>query len=92
MQPQHKADSPRPFPSPSPGAWIFSMLQHLGQRIAFTPGIFVKSNNKHGLKFFVLPKLHELKRISIENFISCVAALISPFRVLAFPWSPAVYI
>lgn len=56
---------------------MFSLLKHLKWVIALTPGIFVKSNNKLGLKFFVSLKFHELKRISIENFISYAAALIT---------------
>lgn len=30
----------------------------------------MKLDNKQGLKFFVSLELHELKRISMENFIS----------------------
>ena len=72
---------------------IFSLLKHLKWVIAFTPGIFVKSNNKLGLKFFVSLKFHELKRISIKNFISYAAALITPLKLLFPPPPyPAVYI
>lgn len=42
----------------------------LGWVIAFMPGLSVKLDNKQGLKFFVSLELHELKRISMENFIS----------------------
>lgn len=52
----------------------------------------MKSNNKQGLKFFVSLKFHELKRISVENFISYAATLITPLKLLLFPQHPAVYI
>lgn len=63
---------------------MFSLLKHLEWVIAFTPGIFMKSNNKQGLKFFVFLKFHELKRISVENFISYAATLITPLKLLLF--------
>lgn len=73
---------------------MFSLLKHLEWVIAFTPGIFMKSNNKQGLKFFVFLKFQELKRISVENFISYAATLITPLKLLLFSphQIPAVYI
>ena len=56
--------------------------------MASTPGVFMKSNNKHGLKFFVSLKFHELKRISMQNFTSYAAALPTPSKPLLSPPPP----